>query len=155
MRVRGEELLANWFGWFNRTLEATAAHDSIPHGWFRYAYNGYILLQRVDAAVLEPHLPAAGFYNLMLTARKPGRSRAAAGSRPSRPAWMRSRPSASRAIRVARPPEVPAARSARQRLEREPEEREAGMRVVEDGWRPSPWTASSPAAATSDTTRRR
>jgi hypothetical protein len=25
----------------------------------------------VDATVLEPHLPAAGFYNLMLTARKP------------------------------------------------------------------------------------
>ena len=24
VRVRGEELLANWFGWFNRTLEATA-----------------------------------------------------------------------------------------------------------------------------------
>ena len=71
VRVRGEELLANWFGWFNRTLEASAAHDSIPHGWFRYAYNGYILLQKVDAAVLEPHLPAAGFYNLMLTARKP------------------------------------------------------------------------------------
>ncbi len=72
VRVRGEELLANWFGWFNRTLEASAAHDSIPHGWFRYAYNGYILLQKVDAAVLEPHLPAAGFYNLMLTARRPG-----------------------------------------------------------------------------------
>jgi SAM-dependent methyltransferase len=72
VRVRGEELLANWFGWFNRTLEASAAHESIPHGWFRYAYNGYILLQKVDAAVLEPHLPAAGFYNLMLTARKPG-----------------------------------------------------------------------------------
>jgi SAM-dependent methyltransferase len=71
VRVRGEELLANWFGWFNRTLEASAAHDTIPHGWFRYAYNGYILLQKVDATVLEPHLPAAGFYNLMLTARRP------------------------------------------------------------------------------------
>ena len=71
VRVRGEELLANWFGWFNRTLEASAAHDTIPHGWFRYAYKGYILLQKVDATVLEPHLPAAGFYNLMLTARRP------------------------------------------------------------------------------------
>jgi ubiquinone/menaquinone biosynthesis C-methylase UbiE len=71
VRVRGEELLANWFGWFNRTLEATAVHDDIPWGWFRYAYRGYIALQKVDAAVLEPHLPAAGFYNLMLTARKP------------------------------------------------------------------------------------
>jgi SAM-dependent methyltransferase len=72
VRVRGEELLANWFGWFNRTLEATAVHDDIPHSWFRYAYRGYIALQKVDAALLEPHLPAAGFYNLMLTARKPG-----------------------------------------------------------------------------------
>jgi SAM-dependent methyltransferase len=71
VRVRGEEMLANWFGWFNRTLEATAVHEDIPSGWFRYAYRGYIALQKVDAVVLEPHLPAAGFYNLMLTARKP------------------------------------------------------------------------------------
>jgi len=71
VRVRGEELLANWFGWFNRTVEATADFDSIPHGWFQYAYRGYLLLQRVDARVLEPHLPPAGFYNLMLAARKP------------------------------------------------------------------------------------
>jgi ubiquinone/menaquinone biosynthesis C-methylase UbiE len=71
VRVRGEELLANWFGWFNRTLEATAVHDDIPWAWFRYAYRGYIVLQKVDATVLEPHLPAAGFYNLMLAARKP------------------------------------------------------------------------------------
>ena len=72
VRVRGEELLANWFGWFNRTLEASADHETIPLGWFRYAYRGYILLQKVDATVLERHLPAAGFYNLMVTARKPG-----------------------------------------------------------------------------------
>jgi SAM-dependent methyltransferase len=71
VRVRGEELLANVFGWFNRTLEATAVHDDIPHGWFRYAYRGYVLLQKLDGAVLEPRLPAAGFYNLMLTARRP------------------------------------------------------------------------------------
>jgi SAM-dependent methyltransferase len=70
VRVRGEELLANMFGWFNRTVESSAVHDDIPWGWFRYAYRGYILLQKVDSAVLEPHLPAAGFYNLMLTARK-------------------------------------------------------------------------------------
>ena len=45
VRVRGEELLANWFGWFNRSVEATAVHGDIPHGWFRYAYRGYIVLQ--------------------------------------------------------------------------------------------------------------
>jgi SAM-dependent methyltransferase len=71
VHVRGEELLANMFGWFNRTVEASAIHDDIPWGWFRYAYRGYILLQKVDAAVLEPRLPAAGFYNLRLSARKP------------------------------------------------------------------------------------
>ena len=59
------------FGWFNRTVEASAVHGDIPFAWFRYAYRGYILLQKVDSAVLEPHLPAAGFYNLMLTARRP------------------------------------------------------------------------------------
>ena len=71
VRVRGEELLANVFGWFNRTLEATAVHGDIPHGWFRYAYRGYIVLQKLDSVVLEPRLPAAGFYNLMLSARRP------------------------------------------------------------------------------------
>ena len=72
VRVRGEELLANWFGWFNRTVEATARHEDLPHAWFQYAYRGYLALQKVDRAVLEPHLPAAGFYNRMLAARKPG-----------------------------------------------------------------------------------
>ena len=42
VRVRGEELLANWFGWFNRTLEATADPKDIPWGWIKYAYRGYI-----------------------------------------------------------------------------------------------------------------
>jgi SAM-dependent methyltransferase len=72
VQVRGEELVANMFGWFNRALEASAEHEDIPQGWFRYAYRGYIVLQRFDSAVLEPRLPAASFYNLMLTARKPG-----------------------------------------------------------------------------------
>ena len=62
---------ANWFGWFNRTLEATAVPEEIPRAWIQYAYRGYLLLQRVDRAVLEPYLPPAGFYNLMLTARAP------------------------------------------------------------------------------------
>jgi SAM-dependent methyltransferase len=68
--VRGEELLANWFGWFNRALEATAEPRDVPILWRRYAYNGYLLLQRVDRRVLEGRLPAALFYNLLLTARK-------------------------------------------------------------------------------------
>src|SRR5215213_7080197 len=48
VRVRGEELLANWFGWFNRTLEASAEPRDIPMGWIRYAYRGYLLLQAGD-----------------------------------------------------------------------------------------------------------
>jgi SAM-dependent methyltransferase len=71
VRVRGEELLANWFGWFNRTVEATAEPSDIPWPWIQYAYRGYVLLQQIDRRVLEPHLPAPLFYNLMLTARKP------------------------------------------------------------------------------------
>jgi ubiquinone/menaquinone biosynthesis C-methylase UbiE len=72
VRVRGEELLANWFGWFNRTLEASADPADIPMPWIQYAYRGYIALQEVDRRVLEPHLPPEIFYNLMLAARKPG-----------------------------------------------------------------------------------
>jgi ubiquinone/menaquinone biosynthesis C-methylase UbiE len=71
VRVRGEELLANWFGWFNRTLEATAAPGDIPWGWIRYAYHGYLVLQDVDRRLLEPRLPPQLFYNLMLAACRP------------------------------------------------------------------------------------
>jgi SAM-dependent methyltransferase len=71
VRVQGEELLANWFGWFNRTLEATAEYDDIPWAWRQYAFRGYLVLQTVDRVLLEPRLPAGIFYNLMLTARRP------------------------------------------------------------------------------------
>jgi ubiquinone/menaquinone biosynthesis C-methylase UbiE len=70
-RVQGEELLANWFGWFNRTLEASANHDDIPMPWFQFAFRGYLALQKVDRALLEPRLPPQVFYNLMIAARKP------------------------------------------------------------------------------------
>ena len=71
VRVRGEELLANWFGWVNRTLEATAQPDDVPWGWRQYAYRGYLALQKVDVALLEGRLPAAVFYNLMVAGRTP------------------------------------------------------------------------------------
>jgi SAM-dependent methyltransferase len=70
VRVGGEELLANWFGWTNRTLEATADPDDVPWAWRMYAYRGYLALQELDRRLLEGRLPAAIFYNLMITARK-------------------------------------------------------------------------------------
>ena len=72
MHVRGEELLANWFGWVNRTLEATAVQDDIPMLWRQYAFRGYLALQKVDVALLEGRLPPEVFYNLMITACKTG-----------------------------------------------------------------------------------
>lgn len=71
INVRGEELVANWFGWFNRGLEATADPDQVPMLWRQYAFHGYLMLQRLDERVLEPLLPAVLFYNLLLAARRP------------------------------------------------------------------------------------
>ncbi len=71
VRVRGEELAASLFGWANRALEATAEPSEVPRLWQSYAYHGYIALQAVDRALLEPRLPATVFYNLLLSARAP------------------------------------------------------------------------------------
>ncbi len=71
IEVTGEELLANWFGWTNRTLEATADPRDVPWAWRQYAYRGYLALQELDRRLLERRLPAAVFYNLMITARRP------------------------------------------------------------------------------------
>jgi ubiquinone/menaquinone biosynthesis C-methylase UbiE len=71
VRVGGEELVANWFGWTNRTLEASADPDHVPWAWRVYAYRGYLVLQQLDRRLLEQRLPAAVFYNLMLSARRP------------------------------------------------------------------------------------
>ena len=72
VRVGGEELLANAHGWLLRSLEATAEPDGVPQAWRRFAFRSYLALQRVDAAVLEPRLPAQLFYNLVLSAYRPG-----------------------------------------------------------------------------------
>jgi SAM-dependent methyltransferase len=71
VRVRGEELAASLFGWANRTLEATAEPTDVPWAWRVYAYRGYLLLQRLDRSLLEPRLPAALFYNLLVSAKAP------------------------------------------------------------------------------------
>jgi ubiquinone/menaquinone biosynthesis C-methylase UbiE len=70
-RIRGEELLANAFGWAFRTLESTAEPDDVPMRWRSFAFRSYLALQRVDAAMLEPRLPPELFYNLVLSARRP------------------------------------------------------------------------------------
>ena len=90
VRVRGEELLANWFGWFNRTLEATAVFEDIPRAWIQYAYRGYLLLQKVDqraaraaapaGRLLQPHAHRAGAIVIRRGARL-------SGSGPSGPRW--------------------------------------------------------------------
>jgi ubiquinone/menaquinone biosynthesis C-methylase UbiE len=71
VRVSGEELAASLFGWVNRTLEATAEPTEVPWAWRVYAHRGYLLLQRLDRSLLEPRLPAALFYNLLVSARAP------------------------------------------------------------------------------------
>ena len=71
VRVSGEELVAGWFGWANRTLESTAEHAQIPMAWFKYAYHGYLALKTLDERVLEPRLPSALFYNLLISAQAP------------------------------------------------------------------------------------
>jgi len=70
-RVGGEELLANAWGWGLRTVESSAEPDTISWVWRRFAFNSYIALQKVDSGLLEPHLPAELFYNLLVSARKP------------------------------------------------------------------------------------
>lgn len=70
VRIRGEELLANLYGWTVRTLEGTAEPEQVPERWRQLAFRGYLALQRLDAALLEPRLPASLFYNLVLSARK-------------------------------------------------------------------------------------
>ena len=71
VRISGEELVAGLFGWVNRTLEASADPLDVPWAWRVYAYRGYLLLQTLDRSLLERRLPAAIFYNLLLSARMP------------------------------------------------------------------------------------
>jgi SAM-dependent methyltransferase len=73
VRIAGQELTASWFGWANRTLEGTAEPEQLPRLWYHWAHRGYLTLQRIDRAVLEPVLPASVFYNLLISARRPGR----------------------------------------------------------------------------------
>jgi ubiquinone/menaquinone biosynthesis C-methylase UbiE len=68
--VRGEDLLASWFGWYSRGLEATAEPAQVPSAWRRFAARGYLALARFDRRLLADRLPADLFYNLILCARR-------------------------------------------------------------------------------------
>jgi SAM-dependent methyltransferase len=72
VRMRGEELLSSLYGWVLRSLEATADPERVPWSWQSFAFRSYLALQRVDTALLEPRLPPSLFYNLVLSAHKPG-----------------------------------------------------------------------------------
>ncbi|HEY8000597.1 MAG TPA: class I SAM-dependent methyltransferase [Solirubrobacterales bacterium] len=71
VRLRGEELVANAYGWLLRSLEATAEPAEVPFRWRHFAYRSYLALQRLDTSLLEPRLPPELFYNLVISARKP------------------------------------------------------------------------------------
>jgi ubiquinone/menaquinone biosynthesis C-methylase UbiE len=72
VRVSGEELLANVYGWFLRRLEADVDATIVPLVWHRFAFSSYLALQWVDGKLLESRLPAELFYNLLISARRPG-----------------------------------------------------------------------------------
>jgi ubiquinone/menaquinone biosynthesis C-methylase UbiE len=71
VRVCGEELLANMYGWFLRRLESDVTPESVPRAWHNFAFRSYLALQSLDGRLLEPRLPANLFYNLMVSGRKP------------------------------------------------------------------------------------
>jgi ubiquinone/menaquinone biosynthesis C-methylase UbiE len=70
VRVAGEELLANAYGWVLRSLESQVNPESVPLAWHRFAFRSYLALQWLDGRLLEPRLPPSFFYNLLLSARK-------------------------------------------------------------------------------------
>jgi ubiquinone/menaquinone biosynthesis C-methylase UbiE len=71
VRVSGEELLANVYGWFLRRLESDVDPTSVPYVWHRFAFSSYLALQWLDGRLLEPRLPANLFYNLLVSAHRP------------------------------------------------------------------------------------
>ena len=72
VRIRGEELASSMYGWVLRAFESSAEPDAVPSAWRNFAFRSYLALQQLDAVLLEPRLPASLFYNLVLSARRPG-----------------------------------------------------------------------------------
>ena len=69
-RVQGEELSANWFGWFNRALEADGVPSDIPNVLAPIRIPRLPRLPVVRPRhLLQARSPASIFYNLMIAAR--------------------------------------------------------------------------------------
>ena len=64
--VRGEELLANVYGWALRA-RGDRADPARCRRLASFAFRSYLALQRVDTALLEPRLPPSLFYNLVFS----------------------------------------------------------------------------------------
>ena len=69
--VRGQELLASWFGWYSRGLECERGARQDPGAWRRFAARGYLTLAPLDRRLLGERLPADLFYNLIVCGRRP------------------------------------------------------------------------------------
>ena len=68
--ARTEELTANWFGWWTRTVEAMVAPGVLPAGYPWLAYEVWRRLYALDTALARV-VPRDVFYNCVLTAVTP------------------------------------------------------------------------------------
>jgi ubiquinone/menaquinone biosynthesis C-methylase UbiE len=72
VRVETEELLASLFGWAVRTIEGEIRPGLLGRRWAVVAMYGWVWLYRFDQAALYRVVPKRLFYNLLLSAQKPG-----------------------------------------------------------------------------------
>lgn len=75
IRIRGEGLLASLWGWALRGLYSTADPAHVPSRWRRASLGVLRATQRLDSAMFEQVVPPTLLYDLVISARKPGRSR--------------------------------------------------------------------------------
>ena len=71
VRTITEELTAAWVGWPIRTFQAAVREDRLGIRWHFFSYKTWLTLMKVDR-VLAKVVPASLFYNLSVTALKPG-----------------------------------------------------------------------------------
>lgn len=67
-----EELTANWFGWWTRTVEAMVRPGVLPQRYPWFAYRTWQRLSAFDEHVARRVVPPGAFYNCVLSARVPG-----------------------------------------------------------------------------------